>query len=78
MILQLPITVVEEGNIYVVTCPVFHLTSKGDTLVNALENIKADLETFLDNKEVQKEYHDTMNDYSKNDLEIIDVVVKMK
>jgi len=78
VILQLPISVIEEGDIYVASCPVFHLTNRGETMENALENIKSDLETFLDDEKVQKEYQDAIHDYSISDIEILDVVVQMK
>jgi hypothetical protein len=45
---------------------------------DALNNIKKDLEKFLDNEKVQKEYNDAIKDYSIRDIEIIDVVVQLK
>ncbi len=78
MILQLPISVVEEGDVYKAVCPVFKMTSRGNTMEDALNNIKKDLEKFLDNEKVQKEYHDAIKDYNIRDIEIIDVVVQLK
>jgi hypothetical protein len=78
MIIQLPVSIREEGDIYIAECPVFHITSNGDTLENSIENIKKDLETFLDDEEVQREYETIIKDYSIRDIEIVDVVVKMK
>ena len=78
MIIQLPVSVRVEGDIYLAECPVFHITSNGDTLDNALENIKNDLETFLDNENVQKEYENVIKDYSIRDIEIVDVIVNQK
>jgi predicted RNase H-like HicB family nuclease len=78
VIIQLPVSVIEEGNIYIASCPVFHLTSRGETLEKAIENIKTDLETFLDNEKVQKEYYEVIEDYGISDIEIVDIVVRMK
>jgi predicted RNase H-like HicB family nuclease len=78
MIIQLPVSIREEGDIYIAECPVFHITSNGDSFDNALENIKKDLETFLDDTKVQKEYDNIIKDYSIRDMEIVDVVVNQK
>jgi predicted RNase H-like HicB family nuclease len=78
LIIQLPVSIREEGDIYLAECPVFHITSNGNTLDNALENIKNDLETFLDNENVQKEYENVIKDYSIRDIEIVDVIVNQK
>jgi predicted RNase H-like HicB family nuclease len=78
VILQLPISVVEEGDVYKAVCPVFKMTSRGNTMEDALNNIKKDLEKFLDDEKVQKKYHDVIKDYSIRDIEIIDVIVHMK
>jgi predicted RNase H-like HicB family nuclease len=78
MILQLPVSIQEKGDIYIAECPVFHITSTGDTLENSLENIKNDLETFLDDEKVQKEYDNVIKDYSIRDIEIVDIVVNKK
>jgi predicted RNase H-like HicB family nuclease len=78
LIIQLPVSVREEGDIYIVECPVFHITSNGNTWENALENIKKDLEIFLDNEKVQIEYDEVIKDYGIKDIEIVDVVVNQK
>lgn len=44
----------------------------------ALDNIKKDLEKFLDNEKIQKEFHETIQDYGIKDIEIVDVVVHDK
>ncbi|MBZ2165499.1 hypothetical protein [Methanobacterium spitsbergense] len=75
MIIQLPVSVREKGVFYVAECPVFHLSSEGQTFKEALKNIKNDLETFLDDEKVQKEYKEVIKDYSIRDIEIVDVVV---
>jgi predicted RNase H-like HicB family nuclease len=46
VILKLPVSVVEEGDIYVAVCPVFHMSSKGETLEDAVNNMKKDIEIF--------------------------------
>ena len=78
MILQLPVSVVEEGDVYVAVCPVFHISSKGESMEDALKNIKIDLEKFLDDEKVQKEYDNVIKDYGIRDIEIIDIVVNLK
>jgi predicted RNase H-like HicB family nuclease len=78
VILQLPVSVHEKGEIYVAECPVFHLSSQGQTFKEALKNIKKDLEIFLDDEKTQKEYQEVIKDYSIRDIEIIDVVVNLK
>ena len=78
MILQLPVSVREKGEIYIAECPVFHLSSEGGTFKDALKNIKNDLEIFLDDEKAQKEYQDVIKDYSIRDIEIVDVVVNPK
>jgi predicted RNase H-like HicB family nuclease len=78
MILQLPVSIREEGDIYIAFCPVFNLTTKGESMGEALDNIKKDLETFLDDEKVQKEYLESIKDYSIRDIEIIDVVIHEK
>ena len=78
MIMQLPVFVREEGNIFIAFCPVFQHSSRGETLQNALDNIKKDLEIFLDDEKVQKEYGQVIEDYSISDIEIVDVVVHIK
>ena len=45
---------------------------------DALKNIKIDLEKFLDDEKVQKEYEDVIKDYSIRDIEIVDIVVNLK
>ena len=45
---------------------------------DALKNIKVDLEKFLDNEKVQKEYNNVIKDYGIRDIEIIDIVVNLK
>ncbi len=78
MILQLPISVVEDGDVYIAVCPVVHIKSKGVSMEDALKNIKIDLEKFLDDEKVQKEYEDVIKDYSIRDIEIVDIVVNLK
>ena len=78
MIIQLPVSVREKGEIYVAECPVFHISREGQTFKEALKNIKNDLETFLDDEKVQKEYQEVIKDYSIRDIEIVDVVVNPK
>ena len=78
MIIQLPVSVREKGEIYVAECPVFHLSSEGETFIDALKNIKNDLKTFLDDEKAQKEYQDVIKDYSIRDIEIVDVVANPK
>lgn len=78
MIIQLPVFIREEENIFIAFCPVFHLSSRGETLKNALDNIKKDLETFLDDEKVQKEHNQVISDYGISDIEIVDVVVHKK
>lgn len=45
---------------------------------DALNNIKKDLEIFLDDENVQKEYHESIQEYGIRDIEIVDVVVHEK
>jgi hypothetical protein len=45
---------------------------------DAMNNIKIDLEKFLDNEETQLKYHDVLKDYGIRDIEIVDVVVHEK
>ncbi|HEX7467567.1 MAG TPA: type II toxin-antitoxin system HicB family antitoxin [Methanobacterium sp.] len=78
MILQLPISIVEDGDVYTAVCPVFHIKSNGESMEDALKNIKIDLEKFLDDNKVQKEYEDVIKDYSIRDIEIVDIVVNLK
>lgn len=78
MILQLPISLREEENIYIAFCPVFHVETQGESMEEALNNIKNVLESFLDDKKVQSEYHEVLHDYSIPDFEIVDVVVHEK
>ncbi len=78
VIIQLPVSVREEGDIYVAVCPVFHLTSKGETLQTAINNIKKDLETFLNDDKVKDEYHQVIKDYSISEIEIVDIVINRK
>ena len=78
MILQLPVSVVEEGEVYVAVCPVFHISSEGKSMKDALNNIKIELEKFLDNEKVQKEYKAVIKDYGIRDIEIIDIVINLK
>jgi predicted RNase H-like HicB family nuclease len=78
LIIQLPVSVREEGDIFVVHCPVFHIMSKGKTMEDALNNIKNELESYLDDEKVQKEYHNIIHDYGIRDFEIVDVVVNEK
>ncbi len=78
MILQLPVSVVEEGDVYVAVCPVFHISSKGESMEDALNKIKIDLEKFLDDEKVQNDYNNVIKDYSIRDIEIIDVIVNLK
>jgi len=44
----------------------------------ALDNIKKDLERFLDNEKVQKDFHDTIQEYGITDIKIVDVIVHEK
>lgn len=78
IILQLPVSVKEEGDIFVAFCPVFHISSKGKSMEDAMNNIKNDLEKFLDNEKTQLKYHDVLKDYGIRDIEIVDVVVHEK
>lgn len=78
MIIQLPISIHEDDDLYVAFCPVFHVKSRGESIQEALDNIKQDLEKYLDDKDVQTKYHDVIKDYSIRDIEIIDVVVHEK
>jgi predicted RNase H-like HicB family nuclease len=78
VIIQLPVSVQEKGEIYVAECPVFNLSSEGETFKDALKNIKNDIEIFLDNEKAQNEYQDVIKDYSIRDIEIVDVVVNPK
>jgi predicted RNase H-like HicB family nuclease len=78
IILQLPVSVKEEEDFYVAFCPVFQLSSKGKSMEEALDNIKINLEKFLDDEEVQVKYHDVLKDYGIRDIEIVDVVVHEK
>jgi predicted RNase H-like HicB family nuclease len=78
VILQLPVSVVEEGDVYVAVCPVFHISSKGESMEDALNKIKIDLEKFLDDEKVQKDYNNVIKDYGIRDIEIIDVIVNLK
>lgn len=78
MIIQLPVSIQEEDDFYVAFCPVFHVTSRGKSMKEAMDKIKQDLEKYLDDEEVQSKNQDILDDYSIRDIEIIEVVVHKK
>lgn len=78
MILTLPVSVHEEDDNYVAVCPVFSVTGKGKTLTEALNNVKKNLEIFLDDETVQSKFYDEIHHYSSPEFEFIEVVVHEK
>lgn len=62
--LELPIEISKEDEFVIAICPVFCVGSQGTTEEEALTNAKEALELFLEDKDVQKEYADTILEYA--------------
>lgn len=62
--LELPIELTREDEHVIAICPVFCVGSQGTTEKEALANAREALELFLEDKDVQKEYADTILEYA--------------
>lgn len=77
--ITLPVKIHEEGAFFVAECPVFDIVSQGKSKKEAEKNIAEALILFLEDKDVQKQYADTISKYIvKNHDTMQDVDVQLE
>lgn len=65
--LKLPIVYYLDEGIYVAECPLFFVASQGNSINEALDNVKEALEIYLSDENVRKTLPDTL-EYTKADI----------
>jgi predicted RNase H-like HicB family nuclease len=62
--LEVPIELTQEDGCFIAICPVFCVGSQGNNKDEALENAREALELYLEDKDVQEEYAETILHYA--------------
>jgi len=64
----LPILIHKEDDEYIAECPVFYVASQGNTMDDAIENVKEALELYLGDEDIQREMPEELPKYSFEEM----------